>query len=480
MNIAAYIVNEMKRPFAGHKPVAGKDNHRLFPDKIHFIFINYLVFINPFIRDFGAYAVQDIWMMSLIFSAFICIELLIMAVSLKLNKYYLDLFLQTGFTVFNIINFTFFLTREIHFQGFFFLIAASLILFFFIKQKSVRTTLFFSIAFISISIINKLVIPFLIGNNSSSIGLIDHTLKAKRSIFIIGIDGMISSSIYKKYYKSESNATRKLDDLGYALMDIISPGSETLETYSALVSYEKDKAMPWKLFRQNFANPSSPFYKDLRSVGYKKQFFFKNEYFGLDQSNVYDDFYPKKSSFFNFCSFVDPRWGCRTCSLYNNFQKKNYRGKMPLAELISFYENGISKIFDDSNYWFSISHIWFPGHAFNYDPKNQEDFKRYTDYYVHSQEDLSVLFTSIHDYIISKDSNAIIVFFGDHGSWLLKGAKEGDFIQGFGKVTNSDLMLDLRSSLLAIYPESFGKSVINDLGDHTELLFRKILEKAGR
>ena len=129
-----------------------------------------------------------------------------------------------------------------------------------------------------------------------------------------------------------------------------------------------------------------------------------------------------------------------------------------------------------NNKWISISHLWFPGHtlgSYNYDNKNE--FKRFRKYYKDSQKKLASFFENVTNQILKKDANAIIIFWGDHGSYIFKSSNN--------KIINRDTLIDSnlierdkREVLFSVYP----KYLIDDyfvekIKNNPELLFRMLL-----
>ena len=294
---------------------------------------------------------------------------------------------------------------------------------------------------------------------------------AKRNIFLIGLDGMISEKASKLFY-STSYTGGLFDSLGFASSDILSPGTHTLATYKSLFSYSTSKSDSHP--RLDISNPNLPFYKELKSYNYKKQFIYANDYFGIDQNNTFDDYYPKKYSYFNFCFYLDKRWGWGFCNLFNKLLAN--QNEASTSKNDNIYFTRLIKVYNSKSKWFSIHHIWYPGHSeTNYNANNKEEFNSYKLKYISTKDSIFTIIVNIKKYILLNDPNAVIVFFGDHGSYLLRGAKESDTIEGFGKVTKEDLDLDQRGSLVAIYPKFIGLKVLHSINGKNELLLHFLI-----
>lgn len=409
-------------------------------------------------------------MMTTVFLVNLLIYLLIL---IKIKNCPLTVLMQSIFTLTNLFFYNFTLSSLSNSYKFFLSIIILLILnaLFLINSKKV------SFFFTSLLLINSFLFSSYYIENKK-ISKSNYSFKSsqpKRNIYFIGLDAVISSDFYLKYFSHKKYITKTFQALEYFTKDITSPGSTTLETYSKLVSYKED--VNPRLYKFIFSNDNSQFYIDSKRLGYKIQFIYNSEYFGIDPNNIYDLFYPKKNTLFNFCTYVDDRWGCYFCKIYNHFLQ-NSQGSSLLAK-VNLFKKYNEHIFQDSCKWFSIIHIWYPGHTqLNYDPKNENDYKEYIKYYIGCQEELKNIITEISNYILSHDNDPIIIFMGDHGSWLFKYSKPNDII---GNLSLSDSILyeDKRKVLISIYPYSFGNQILNKMSDkNSSNLFRFILESA--
>ena len=90
---------------------------------------------------------------------------------------------------------------------------------------------------------------------------------------------------------------------------------------------------------------------------------------------------------------------------------------------------------------------------------------------------LSVFFKRITNLILNKDKSAIIIFFGDHGAYLLKGAINGTTMHGM-EITDDLLLYDKKHIQLAVYPSNYLDSTdIKKIRLNPENLFKIIIEK---
>jgi len=429
-----------------------------------FIILNLIYFTNPFLISIGKYPISDIFIMFSIFTGTLFIEILLI-IWQKKNKYISQILILLF--VLNFYNFTYFLLPYLLLTNLIIVAVYVTIFTILLKSKSHRFTVIFSCVFLTAALYQGLYHQGYL-NNVNPIG---KEYKAKRNIYIIGIDGMISSKIFLKYYKQESVATKKLKEKGFSTFDIESAGKSTLDTYSSLISYSSSDDIPPRKWREIISDKKSKFYQDLDSLGYKKQFTYANNYFGQDPNKVYDDYFPRNVNVMGFCNYVDNRWGWRICSLYNYTNEKELN-----TDPFNIFYKRANRIFNKKDKWLSIFHIWFPGHTKNnFNAGKESEFNNFKNYYLNSQKKLSKDFEKITDFILKNDPDAVIVFLGDHGSFLLRGLEPGDFKQSIGQLKDIDFKFDNTDVLLAVYPKKIGERVKSKT-QRPSLLFRSIIE----
>lgn len=351
-----------------------------------------------------------------------------------------------------------------------------LILFLFLNFVSkINVFIYFGILFLFTFISNTYKI-FKYNNDKTVISnksFINIRNNKKFNFYFIGIDGMISNEMYNNFFLGDSPSLKTLNQLGFLVFDNYSPGHGTLETYAKLFSYKRDIHTRDALKLIN--SSSSSFFLDSKYLGYKKQFSFYTNYFGGDPNDIFDSYYPKINKPFSFVLYTDERWGWYSAYLIKNllkFDSDNYSNQ---SEIICDRINSIDII----NYkWISISHLWFPGHTLgSYNFNNLSDFNNFKSYYINSQRELSSFFKKITNIILKKDKNAVIVFFGDHGAYMLKGAVSDSYSYGF-KVSNELILKDKRHVSVAVFPNDFLDSVdVNFLRLNPQYLFKIVINK---
>jgi hypothetical protein len=437
----------------------------------HFLFLNIYVFCWGFLNMDSIYPLSEALIMSVLFIFIISFQLLTCHF---LNNF--GLILSLFFSCGNLVYFNLILNGNSLFLNFIYLSIFLILILFLNFINLTKVKVYFYILFSLTLIFNLYKMYYESSNKSkefSSINQIYTRNHNKANFFFIGIDGMISSEMYFKLYNNKSPASEVLDSIGFSMHDVFSPGFGTLETYAKFFSYKKQIHTRESLKIINSEN--TPFFLETKNLGYKKQFNFYTNYFGGDPNNIFDSFYPKVKKPFSFVLYTDERWGWY--SAYFIKYLFNFASDGFLNQFGMIYER-INSIDLNSNYWISISHLWFPGHTVgSYNFNDIYDFNNFKSYYHDSQPELAVFFKNVVSLILKKDSKAVIVFYGDHGAYFFKGAESNSNFNGFN--VNEELLLkDKKHVLLAIYPNDYLDSIeLVSLKLYPEKMFKTILEK---
>jgi hypothetical protein len=292
--------------------------------------------------------------------------------------------------------------------------------------------------------------------------------KVGRSVYVVGIDAMVSREAKKTLFDvADSEAYAWLVSNGFALYDGQSPGDQTLTTYGSLLS-GTPQVHPRTVRRLFNGTQSGRLYDLLKSSGYLRQFFFENDYFGVGPGYI-EDFRPVTHSGWTFCKFTDDRWGFYLCRLLNRFVFHQDEGEKSFNERLDFYLNNVRV--EPGSTWFSIGHIWYPGHTVGvYDAADDEKREAFVNYYRTADKNLIVLFSRVVSRIRSKDPDAVIFFMGDHGAHMLR--SETNFM--LKNHTPADMPalreMDSRAVLWAVSPQDFCRSRLSSLKDSSLLL----------
>jgi hypothetical protein len=414
-----------------------------------FSFLSIIVFVWGTFNNESDIPYQEYTSMFIIFFIILFIQVFLIYFSKNYSGIISILFLCGNFIFFNLV-----LSDENKIIKIIYLILfaiLSLIISYFKNSK--KLIVFFSILTISITI--KILSNFNIKKKlADKNDGINKFIKKKglKNIFIIGIDGMVSNKFYTTHYSKKYPTKELLETLGFYCTDINSTGISTLETYAGLINY--NKVLISKNYRKVFNSSKSAFYLDSKSKGYKLQFNFNSNYFGGNSNQVYDSFYPNILKPFGFIGYTNERWGWYSIKLIKSILTHNLNDNN-LKEQSEMILNQISHLNLISDNWISISHLWYPGHTIgDYNANDFNDYSNFKSYYIESQPKLKEFIKKITISILQKDKNAVIIFWGDHGSYLYKGALENTFIHN--KLINNEMLIsDKREILLAVFPFDF-------------------------
>jgi len=427
---------------------------------LNFIIVNSLIFSWIFINENSVFPLEDALPMILIYFIIISIQLIIIKYAKWLDKFWYVLFSSGNLIYFNLIlngeKNTTNLVILFFFTSFFILIC---------HLKNLLFIYIFSSFFLFINLL-KSINDFQKKDTVHKISD-NHKNRNKRNIFFVGIDGMIGSEMFAYIFNSNSEAIRKLDSLNFQIIDFNSAGESTLETYAKVISY-KQQLHP-RMYLQTINSDKSAFNLETHLSGYKKQFIFYSNYFGGNRNKIFELYYPVQKSIFNFTNFIDDRWGWYSVRIFKLLTRNKENNFSYKKQMNNIYQQ-LSKLDLRNENWISISHLWYPGHtAGNYNSSDSIQFTNYKNYYEKSQINLSFFFDSITKNILKKDPKAIIVFWGDHGSYFFKGQKSID---------QSVLIKDKKMVTLAIYPKNYlSKLDIEVLQANPEKLFNIILNR---
>jgi hypothetical protein len=435
-----------------------------------FVSLNTYVFLYGFMNFDSIYPLNEAVLMSFLFFTILSFQVILVYYFKKVGSIISIIFSLGNFFYFNIVlNGQ---SRNINIAYLFVFMCCYILI---NRIRKVKIIVFFFVILILTSLTNNFIKNFFVNKIYFSNNIKYQRSKNNSNIFFIGIDGMISTAMYHKYFLSQSPASNMLDSLSFSRYDMFSPGESTLETYAKYFSYN-DYLHP-RLYLKVINSKSSSFFFETKKMGYKKQFNFYTNYFGGDPNNIFDSYYPNESKPFGFVLYTDIRWGWYIAYLIkkvvNSYEKDN--DKRSQIEMIC---NRIQLIDLKKNKWISISHLWLPGHTIeSYDFNDISDFSTYKNYHENSQIILASFFKKITNIILKKDKKAIIIFYGDHGAYLLRKAISNTTINGI-KITDELVLHDKKHVQLAVYPSNYlDTKDIKEINLNPQNLFKIIIEK---
>ena len=318
-------------------------------------------------------------------------------------------------------------------------------------------------------------------------GVADQQVAAKgarpvRNVYVLCFDALTSRAALAVFYGgAEHPVATRLEELGFRVMDAISPADDTLRTWGSMLSL----GQPFNhLVSRTFFNGLRPvpLYQRLRQEGYRIQFVYATEFFGIDAKRL-DYFYPDTSSPF-ICEFVDPRYGLFACREWFRTRLEKWTGLRVVARIENERRSDprefdrIVARFDHAaasqDRWFSMAHLWFPGHSsLSLRHDDLTDIAAFRNAYLASLPTVAGYVARLVADIRARDKDPVIVIFGDHGTFVARDATPGTVFYG-RPLTGNDILLDTRGALLAIYPRSFCVDPI--ARDDPAMLFADILD----
>jgi hypothetical protein len=426
-----------------------------------FLGLSLASFMSPYLVSMGSYPISDFLLASLWFFIVCSVQLSLL---ILLKKYFhnnIVILIGLLFLLGNLYFFTFLISSwsKWDFIAYVFLYIILYIIGFVFNKGLIIIYVFLAAQFVIPLVAYTLNSNLL---NINEIRVLNEVKKnPNQNIYIIGIDTIVSKEALSKIFLVENSpAYQWLEDNNFKLYDLNSPGDQTLTTFASLI---KGDANVHPRTVRGYFNGTKPsqLYSYLESIGYKRQFFYDNDYFGVGPGRI-EDFKPLGHSW-NLCKFIDHRWGYYVCKFFNYGRLDDSSKNQEVDKLIQYYLKNVK--INDNEKWFSISYIWHPGHSIgDYDGADLTKRENYISYYKKSQEDIKKIFNDITLGIKSRDKNPIIVFMGDHGAYALRSSKKLD------ENLESLKQLDARSVLWAVYPEEFCQKEISKTVDTSKLL----------
>lgn len=307
------------------------------------------------------------------------------------------------------------------------------------------------------------------------------SVKPVHSIYFIVLDALVSQEALSKLYRaSDLPHVKFMDENHYQIYNILTPGFDTSSTFGSWYSYGSVKNLrsPKRYFN---GISSNPLYSDLRNNNFKIQFISHSDYLGVDVGKI-DSFYPQSASV-AICDIGSIRYSFGICG-YDFFKKflNLLRADIVLGRRLG-NELGYSYVEDrlrfsnsaQSDKWFSVSYILYPGHADYYAPNDYDSIEEYRRQYIMRLPALSRHLDSLHRKILTNDPEAVIIFVGDHGGYLT-----GRWTPAEGDNTYNQQLFDLdrRSVLMAVYPSTFCKNDLEKNLRNSEKLMKTLISCA--
>ena len=437
-----------------------------------FLTLSVGAFLLPFANSWGRFPLSQLWVSTAYFVTVLMLQCGILYLGARLvskEAYWLGLPLILLLS--NLLFFTFFASSWTTTEAVIYAVVFCFVFIVAVRQRGKPTV---AIVFLALQLGSSaawnLWIELGKGNSPKGVSnAADSPGRAGRSVYVIGMDSLVSRHAMKELFgQQQSPAYSWLEENGFELYDALSPGDQTLTTFGSLLA-GTSSVHPRTVRRLFNGTENSRLYRVLAASGFKRQFFFENDYFGVGPGYI-EDFKPIGYSW-NFCKFTDRRWGFYFCEALNRFLTSSNEQPQDLERRIQFYMNNVR--IEPGSRWFSISHIWYPGHTIgDYDGADSRQRAAFINYYANADKNLITLFARLLQYIRQREPLAVVIFMGDHGAHVLR-STHSFTLDGYSVSDMPSLKtLDTRSVLWAVSPKSFCNEQIKNLKHSSQFLLR--------
>ena len=289
----------------------------------------------------------------------------------------------------------------------------------------------------------------------------------KPNVYIISFDSMIPESVASKLLGIESlGYISVIDEYGYRrLKNVFSERTPTKPYFNSLVAMDAEyfRSVP-KSARFLFATGEilGPLYTLFKKNDYKTQFLYASTYFGIPK-RAGVDFYgydrykgicnhiDSPMAFVGYCVKSVSRMRRKGFKVWDKILgNKSVRSGEVILDRIKFAG-------ESSDPWFTLAHIYAPGHVpKGYDGRDPEDFEKYkSDFIKRRLPNATMQIKEVLDTLRQHDPEAIVILFGDHGTFVTRRVKSTGGARGDVELSAKDVYLDRHAVVGAIYPPHF-------------------------
>ena len=382
------------------------------------------------------------------------IETTILYFVIKKTKLF-SIILLTIFTSINFISFKLVNYGFINSQGSFskLIILFLFIFVFFIISKRVferKNIIFILISILLISISSGISIflkehNYLQNVNPSNFPLIPKFEK-KPDIFLLGIDGLIPLSMLKKFYYDYSSLKIKTENF-HDIKNSFAPKTPTEFSFKNIMNISQNYP---NLKKQAFlGQQNSLLFEIFKKNGYNIHTGFSINFFGSSKGQHIDKYivYDNSGSYRSSIACLDksrflflPKYLslCRSNSInriISNFIYVFFPSQKSKSEFSSETSFLLPHLNKTKNPKLLLYHsLKYTGHtASDYDHSNQNQRQNFSKHYIDKYKKAFLFINETFKYIKNNNPNAIVLFFGDHGSFL--------YIKDNDKFLNQDQFL---------------------------------------
>jgi len=362
----------------------------------------------------------------------------------------LTIFTSINFISFKLVNYGF-----INSQGSFskLIILFLFIFVFFIISKRVferKNIIFILISILLISISSGISIflkehNYLQNVNPSNFPLIPKFEK-KPDIFLLGIDGLIPLSMLEKFYYDYSSLKIKTENF-HDIKNSFAPKTPTEFSFKNIMNISQNYP---NLKKQAFiGQQNSLLFEIFKKNGYNIHTGFSINFFGSSKGQHIDKYivYDNSGSYRSSIACLDksrflflPKYLslCRSNSInriISNFIYVFFPSQKSKSEFSSETSFLLPHLNKTKNPKLLLYHsLKYTGHtASDYDHSNQNQRQNFSKHYIDKYKKAFLFINETFKYIKNNNPNAIVLFFGDHGSFL--------YIKDNDKFLNQDQFL---------------------------------------
>ena len=362
----------------------------------------------------------------------------------------LTIFTSINFISFKLVNYGF-----INSQGSFskLIILFLFIFVFFVISKRVferKNIIFILISILLISISSGISIflkehNYLQNVNPSNFPLIPKFEK-KPDIFLLGIDGLIPLSMLEKFYYDYSSLKIKTENF-HDIKNSFAPKTPTEFSFKNIMNISQNYP---NLKKQAFiGQQNSLLFEIFKKNGYNIHTGFSINFFGSSKGQHIDKYivYDNSGSYRSSIACLDksrflflPKYLslCRSNSInriISNFIYVFFPSQKSKSEFSSETSFLLPHLNKTKNPKLLLYHsLKYTGHtASDYDHSNQNQRQNFSKHYIDKYKKAFLFINETFKYIKNNNPNAIVLFFGDHGSFL--------YIKDNDKFLNQDQFL---------------------------------------
>jgi len=299
-------------------------------------------------------------------------------------------------------------------------------------------------------------------------------VNSDRNVYLISTESLHSPYAFRRLYDiSDIPHINYLKDAGFRILDQgYSADMSTRASYQRILGFSKFLRTPQEkmsVFRQGNATFTS-----FMQSGYDVQFIYKSNYLDVNHKLVTHG-YPGVG--FYICDHLSPQFYYFVC--LPKARKEISRalfdtdGSVGVKREIEHLLKRIRVAAKDPKPWLTISHVAYPRHtAMDHRYDNAAEVAAFRELPKTWLPDIEKNYRDIVGTIKDVDPNAVIVTFGDHGTWLTRGMDAAEPNAFFDA---EDFVEDRYGVLIGVYPADFCRNRISERST-TSVIVKSVIQ----